>query len=177
MGHIHKHQDLNRNGYAGCIQAAWNELTLAKQAMRRESVWSRLKKASSYQFLPTPARKFVKIEIDVVHSGFSDRSDFAETRRLQFARYGGVVYTIREEQKDLIDVPRIYAVLEPAFLIAGVSPRIEEIRSQRPRISEDLSLSDALATYLEFKPELQGIKADLLDYANRLIRELEELTE
>lgn len=176
LGHIHKHQDLNAQGQPPVVYPGSLERIDFGEAQDEKGfcLVSLKKGAGSYHLLPTPARRFVKIEIDVRTQDFPTETILQKITGCDLRdAVVRVVYTIREEQKDLVDTQRIHAALEPAFLVAGVSQKTEEIRTQRPRISDDLSLNDALAKYLEFTPELHALKTDLLDYAERLIHDLE----
>ena len=176
LGHIHRHQDLNRGNtppvvYPGSLE----RIDFGEAGEDKGFCLVSLKKgASQYEFITTPARRFVKIELDVRDEEFP--ADVILKALKKHNTKNAVVrvsYTISEAQKNLIDVKLLYAALEDAFLIAGVAQRLEEIRTQRPRISEDASITDAFSQYLDQTPELQDLKDDLEEYGQRLIRELE----
>ena len=179
LGHIHKHQDLNRAGqphvvYPGSIERI--DFGEANQ-VKGFCLVSLKKGATEYEFVNTPAREFVKVDVDVRNQEFP--TDVIIKELAKHKTQDAVVrvsYTMDEEQKNLVDVKMIHAALQDAFLIAGVTQRTEDVRTQRPRISDDLSVADALTKYIEFTPELQTIKDDLQEYATRVIQEL-ELTE
>jgi exonuclease SbcD len=176
LGHIHKHQDLNPHGqphvvYPGSIE----RIDFGETKDEKGFCLVSLKKGESdYEFIKTPARQFVKIDIDVRTQAFPTEAILKAlaTHDIQEAVVR-VSYTIGEEQKDLVEVRRIYGALSDAFLIAGVSQKTQNTRTQRPRISDDLNILDALAKYIEYTPELEPIKDDLQEYAGQLIRELE----
>ncbi len=176
LGHIHKHQDVNQNGYPPVVYPGSRERIDFGEASENKGfcLVSLKKDESSYEFIQTPARQFIKVEIDVRSQVFPTEAILKKLTSCDF--HDAVVrvsYMINEEQKDQIEVRKIHAALTDAFLVAGVTQRTQEIRTQRPRIAEDLSLNDALAQYLDFRPDLAAIKDELLEYAGRLIRELE----
>ncbi len=176
LGHIHKHQNLNEQGqppvvYPGSIE----RIDFGEAADAKGFCLVSLKKGeSSYEFIQTPARRFIKIDVDVRTQVFPVEGILKKIRShaIQDAVVR-VAYRVREDQKDLVDVRRIYGALGDAFLIAGVTQKAEDIRTQRPRISEDLSTIEALTRYIEYHPELQTAQEDLEEYARGLIRELD----
>jgi exonuclease SbcD len=176
LGHIHKHQDLHVQGQPHVVYPGSLERIDFGEAQDEKGfcLVSLKKQESAYEFIKTPARPFVKIEIDVSTRDFPTEAIVQKiaTYTLKDAVVR-VTYRVAEPQKELIDVQRIYAALEDAFLIAGVTQKTEEIRTQRPRISDDLSIADTLAQYLDLTPELQTMKDELREYATRLIREIE----
>jgi len=176
LGHIHRHQDLNRGNtppvvYPGSLE----RIDFGEADEDKGFCLVSLKKgASQYEFIPTPARKFVKIELDVRGEEFPTEVILKALKRYDIIdAVVRVAYTISETQKGLINVKLLYAALEDAFLTARIAQRLEEIRTQRPRIAEDASITDAFRQYLEQTPELQELKDDLAQYGQRLIQELE----
>ncbi|PIE34187.1 exonuclease sbcCD subunit D [candidate division KSB3 bacterium] len=176
LGHIHRHQDLNRGHqppvvYPGSIE----RIDFGEAGEDKGFCLVSLEKgASQYEFIATPARKFMEIKLDVREEEFP--ADVILKAIKKHDIQDAVVrlsYTITESQKSLIEPRLLYAALEDAFLIAGVAQRLEEIRTQRPRISDDASMTDAFNQYLDQRPELADVKDDLDDYGRRLIQELE----
>ncbi len=176
LGHIHKHQNLNPSGqphvvYPGSIERIdFGESDDAKGFC----IVSLRKAATTYEFVTTPARPFVKIEVDAREQDFP--TDYILKAIAKHHIENAVVRVavmVGEAQKNAVDTKLIYAALQNAFLVAGVTQRMDEIRTQRPRIADGLSVGDTLAQYLDFAKEFEGRKDDLKEYAERLFQELE----
>lgn len=177
LGHIHKHQDLNPQGhphvvYPGSLERV--DFGESKEA-KGFCLVSLQKGEAQYEFIPTPVRKFLKIDVDV--RGQDQPTDVI-LKKVTTADIADAVvrltYTVDEEQRGQVDERKIYKALQEAFLVAGVSQLTEDIRRQRPRIAGGLSILDTLEQYIEYTPDLQPLKEDLRGYAERLLRELEE---
>jgi len=177
LGHIHKHQDFNRNGqphvvYPGSIE----RVDFGEAGEEKGFCLVSLQKGNTqYEFIPTPARQFVKLDIDV--RGQLDPT----TTILQHVAGVDIVdavvrvfYTADEDQRGQVDERRIRDALHEAFLVAGITQVTEITRRQRPRIAGGLSVLDTLEQYIDYTPELQEIKDDLRTYAERLLRELQD---
>jgi exonuclease SbcD len=177
LGHIHKHQDLNPQGYPHVVYPGSIERVDFGEAREEKGfcLVSLQKGESRYEFIPTPARRFIKIDVDV--RGQDHPIDIV-LKKLATADIADAVVrltcTIDENQREQVDERKIYYALQEAFLVAGVNQLTENTRRQRPRITGGLSILDTLEQYIEFTPDLQPLKEDLHRYAERLLRELEE---
>jgi exonuclease SbcD len=130
---------------------------------------------TQYEFVPTPARKFVKIELDVREQVDPTATILQKLKDVDVT--DAVVrlsYVADEEQRGLVDEGLVRDTLHEAFLVVGITQVTETTRRQRPRIASGLSTIDTLERYLDFTPELQEMKEDLRTYAERLIRELQD---
>ena len=86
---------------------------------------------------------------------------------------GRVVYRVSEAQQQLVDLKRIHAALQGAFLVASILPRVAPAqRLRRVEVSEDLDAADALERYVENHPELEHIRDDMRRCAAALEAEL-----
>ena len=177
LGHIHKHQDLNPQGHPHVVYPGSIERVDFGEAREEKGfcLVSLQKRESRYEFIPTPARRFIKIDVDV--RGQDQPTDII-LKKLVTADIADAVVrltcTVDGNQRGQVDERKIYHALQEAFLVAGVSQLTENTRRQRPRITGGLSILDTLEQYIEFTPGLQSVKEDLHSYAERLLRELEE---
>lgn len=176
LGHIHKHQNLNPSGqphvvYPGSIE----RIDFGESDDEKGFCLVSLRKGeTTYEFVTTPARPFVKIEVDARGQDFP--TDYILKAIAKHHIENAVVrvaFMVSETQKNVVDTKLIYAALQNAFLVAGVTQRMDEIRTQRPRIADGLSVGDTLAQYLDFATDFDADKDALKEYAERLFQELE----
>lgn len=182
LGHIHKFQDLNEGSippvvYPGsidrvdfgeekeekgfCIAEVFNDDNSQRQA--------------EYEFVKIPARPFISVKVEL------DNDDPTAQMLAVLADYDfkdaivRITYIISDEKQSLLDLKMIHERLSDAFLVAGISRRIE-LASHKPRIqlNESLGLQKSLERYLFSQPDWKDIKNDLLKHASILEHELEE---
>ena len=190
LGHVHKHQDLHRGTappvvYAGSIERInFGEeqdekgFCLVEIDERPDAPPSDRKFSVNFEFVPTPARPFVTLELDV-----SEEDDPTEV--LLAAIEGAdienavvrVLYNLAAGSNATVDLERIHAALASAHFVAGIQPIIAPVNKQRrAAITEDLGLREALDKYIANTPHLQGRRDALQRIAQELERELELLT-
>ncbi len=177
LGHIHKHQDFNRNAqphvvYPGSLE----RVDFGEAGEKKGFCLVTLQKGDThYEFIPTPARKFVKLDVDVRGQLDPTTAILQKIAGTDFVdAVVRVFYTADEEQRGQVDEGIVRSALHEAFLVAGITAVTESTRRQRPRIAGGLSVLDTLDQYIDYTPELQDMKDDLRAYAERLLRELEE---
>lgn len=177
LGHIHKHQDLHPQGQPHVVYPGSIERVDFGEAREEKGVClvSLTKGNSQYEFVPTPARKFVKIEVDARDQEFPMAVINKKIAQADIVdAVVRVAYTIEENRRNLVDEGQIRATLHEAFLVAGISAVTEQIRRQRPRIAGGLSVIETIEQYIEYSPDLHPLKDDLRSYTERLLRELDE---
>ena len=190
LGHVHKHQDLHRGTappvvYAGSIERINFGEEYDEKGFCMVEIEERPKGSASdrkfnvdFEFIPTPARPFVTLELEV-----SEKDDPTELilRAIEGAEIENavvrVLYNLPAASNSTVDLKRINKALTPAYFIAGIQPQLApSSRQRRAAITEDLGLQEALDKYIANNPHLQGQREALQRVAQELERELELLT-
>lgn len=196
LGHVHRFQDLNAGGrppvvYPGsiervdfgeeketkgfcivCIEEEEGEeasLSLFPDRTRGAGGSSR---RTSYRFVEVPARRFVTVEVAVEEEQDPTEAVLKgiEEREVRDAVVR-IMYRVGEGLQGGLDLRRIHAALEGAFLVSSIVPRMElPERIRRAEISEDLAVVEALDRYIESSPDLEPLREEL----ERRARDLEE---
>ena len=132
-------------------------------------------RTTTYEFVKSPARRFVTIEVDV---GKDEDPTDAVLREAGRHNLDGavvrVIYRVSESQQQLLDLKRVHAALQGAFLVASILPRVAPVEHvRRVEVSEDLGVGEALKRYIENHPELEHLREDMTRCAAALQVELE----
>ncbi len=176
LGHIHKHQSLNKEGHPPIVYAGSLErIDFGEEKEPKGFVMAQVEKGkATWEFVQVKSRKFTTIKIDVRDmdapmTAILDKID-------EFFVDGAVVRVIvdaKEEQDPLIEDRLIQQALKTAGYVAGIKHNIERSYRRRLNVSniEELSPLEALALYFEAKGVDAGRKEKLLACAEKLISE------
>ena len=184
LGHIHRHQNLNEHGappvvYSGSIERIdFGEEHESKGfclVQIEDCPGDAQARPTTYEFIEAPARRFLTIQVPV-----DQHQDPTVAILREVARHNlenavvRVIYEVSEAQQHLVDLGRVRAALESAFLVAGILPKPAPVQHlRRVEVSEDLGVAEALDRYIANRPELECLRDDLKRYAAALEAELE----
>jgi exonuclease SbcD len=175
LGHVHKHQNLNKNNqppviYPGSIE----RVDFSEEKEDKGYVLVDVEKGKvEWEFCPLPARPFCTIEVDV--SGAEDPQKTILAAIAKAKTNDAVVrliYHIRSEQLDSVNVSAIHEALKQAHNYTIRPELISQLA--RPRLPElgvgnSLDPLDALKAYLSNREDLQQITPDMLEAAYKLL--------
>lgn len=174
LGHIHKHQNLNKSNdppiiYPGSIE----RVDFSEEKEDKGFVLLELEKGSvKWEFCALPVRSFCTIKVDV--SQAEDPQELLiktiEKKAIQDAVVR-LIYQLRSEQIDQIETSRLHEALTAAHSYSIQPELISQLA--RPRIPEldrhSLDPLTALKTYLGSREDLKEIEQDLIDAAAELL--------
>jgi exonuclease SbcD len=176
LGHIHKHQELNRGEqppivYPGSLE----RIDFGEEGERKGFVMVQLERGrAAWEFIPVEARRFVTIRLDVTQSEdpMLDILDELEQHPVD----GAVVRVIikaTEAQEVVLDDKLIRQALRNASYIASIVRDIDRFQQRRLGgvSAEELTPQQALEFYLDMKETPDDRKTELLRYAEAIFRE------
>ncbi len=180
LGHIHKHQVLGKNPlivYSGSPQ----RIDFGEEKEEKGIVIVTLSKAKSlktfeafYKFIPTNARRFLTISIDLK----KDDSNPTQTIIEEIGKHDvketivKVIINIPAELNKEIQMDKVKKSLQKANFIAAISrnvERIERVRFYGTTQVESLTPVDALKKYFEFKKYPKALQKELEEYASQIL--------
>ncbi len=179
MGHIHKHQEMNKGQappvvYCGSI----DRIDFGERAEAKGFVLADVQKGhAQWKPVPLDTRRFLDIHVDAGDAPDPTEAIAAEIARHPIAR--AVVklsYKVGPDRAALVRTDEVRKALGAAHLVVAISrelpPAEALVRSQV--LTEALTPEKALATYLDLQPRLAGRKEELMEYARPLIETLEQ---
>jgi exonuclease SbcD len=175
LGHIHKHQCLNRGGhppivYSGSIERVdFSEEDEEKGFVIAEVARGR----TTWEFVPVPARRFVTLKVSVEGEEPTEEVVAGVTGRDVADAVVRVIYSLPEGRPPIREA-EVRQALGPAAFIAGIrrdtAPR--QARERNVRLTGLLAPLDALREYLQTRPDLKEREEELIAYAKPLIAEV-----
>lgn len=183
LGHVHRHQNLNKSHHPPVIYPGSIErVDFSEEKEDKGYVMIELEPGkANWQFCPLPVRSFRTIQVDI-----SQADDPQEALMKAIAKYNiedavvRLIYQLRSEQIDMIDIAAIHTALTAAHTYTIQAELVSQLA--RPRIPELTASSSidprsALQTYLNNREDLKDIAASMLEAAEKLLADDVDLEE
>lgn len=175
LGHLHRHQDLNKNGnipivYPGSIE----RIDFGEKEEKGFCLVSISSKGhAEYEFIKGPMRPFIQIE-----ARLNNESDMTEQLIDEIRKHSiegavlKIVYHMPEGVKDGVNLKELHIALSCAHHVASVIPIMSHsTRQLRPAMKIDMDMSTLLDTYFESKQYSKEKKERLIEQALSLYEE------
>jgi exonuclease SbcD len=179
LGHLHRYQNLNPNGYPAIIYSGSIErIDFGERKEDKGFCIVRVpeKNKATHEFIPTPMRPFIQIEVTL-------QKGLPQTEQLVTAIQSydikdailKILYHVPEDTKDTIELKEIQHVCAEAMYVVGVIPIRKTVTRERRlgATKVDMGLSELLGTYFDSKPELKDKKDNLIKKTMLLLDEYE----
>jgi exonuclease SbcD len=179
LGHIHKFQDLNRGHQPPVVYAGIERIDFGERREEKGYVLADVSRGhTDYVHSPVPTRPFLEIEVDASDAGEQPTEKIIAAVRKEDVR-GAVVklsYRILSEQQPHVAKADIRAALSEAFLVVALHEDVARDKNavRSHLMTESLDPLQALATYCDSRETLRPRKEELLSYAARLVKEMED---
>lgn len=179
LGHLHRFQNLNPQGYPALIYSGSPErIDFGERKEDKGFCLVTLKKGeTAYEFIRTPTRPFIQIDVHL-----NDMQGQTEQILQELAKHKieeavvKIVYYVPAGKKDRIDLNAIQQACITAHHLVGIFPvRAPEIRQRRAALKVDMGLVHLLRTYFDSKPEYTQSATRLIERTLELEAELQEL--
>jgi exonuclease SbcD len=180
LGHLHRYQDLNKNGYPSVVYAGSIERVdfgERKEAKGFCLVSIPKKGTCSHEFIKTPTRDFIQIEVKLKENEAQTEQVLAAIAKHSIAdAVLKVVYHIPVGRQDAVDLKLVHRACASAMYVVGIIPiRPVETRERRfGAVKMDMDLQSLLSAYFDTKPELKERKKDLIEKTLLLAQELQD---
>ncbi len=187
LGHIHRYQDRNLEAFERgegppvVYSSSIERISFKEHDAQKGFVLVEIDpsgepgRRTTYEFVPTPARRFVPIACDVSASADPTADVLAEIARHDVAdAVVRVRYKTGEEQAGAVDEAAIRQALAEADVVAAIEREAEPVeRRRRTTVQSDTSLRDAVERYVDQHETLATIKDRLVEAALEIEQEVE----
>ena len=182
LGHLHRYQNLNANGYPAIIYSG--SIERVDFGERKEDkgfclVSIEAKGKTSHEFIKTPMRPFIQIEVHL-------SPDKNQTQQLVEAiekhdikdAVVKILYHVPPEKKDFVDLKIVQKALQETMYVVSITPIHQvQTRERRQALNVSMDFSALLDTYFASKAEYKEKKDDLIKKSIQLADEAKEQKE
>jgi exonuclease SbcD len=190
LGHLHRYQDLNAGNHPAIVYAG--SIERVDFGERKEDkgfchVTIHDKSHTSHQFIPTPTRPFLQIDLTLLPIDQVDNPDNTHhnhqtwqiLQALKDYELAGAVIKIRyqlpESEVDIVNLKAIQMACSDAMYIAGIIGIVQpKTRAARNALPAEMDMPTLLQHYFSSKPELQKRSSNLTELALQLAARLRD---
>jgi len=191
LGHLHRHQDLNKNGipvvYSGSIERidfgerkepkGFCLVSIGSLPVRPEALEGQ-KRKTTYEFIKTPIRPFIQIELKIKEGSPQTEQVLDAIKKLDINNaILKILYHIPAGKKDNVDLKKIQRACASAmFLVAIIPIRPAEQRARRiGNMHVGMNIKSLMEKYFDAKEDLKKRKDILIDKTIALIDSEEQI--
>ncbi len=176
LGHLHRYQNLNPNGYPALVYSGSIERIDFGERKEEKgfcSVTIEKKGVTTHEFIKTPARPFIQIEVKL-----KEHQDQTEQLLDQLQQHDindaivKILYHVPAGKKDTVNLSLVLQACASAMHVVNITPvHAPETREKRSVMNISMDLKTLVSTYLEGKNTAQSDSARLLEKALALQQE------
>jgi exonuclease SbcD len=178
LGHIHRFQDRNRaafergEGPPVVYSSSVERISFKEHDAQKGFVLIDIEpgKRTTYEFVETPARRFVPIDVDARSAVDPTQAILAEIDKRDVTdAVVRVRYRVTEAEAPLVDAGAVREALRPAGHVAEVVRIIEERPQRRPAlVRRETSLEEAIRLYAARHEGLEAMADEMVATALEL---------
>jgi exonuclease SbcD len=180
LGHVHRHQDLNPGGHPAVVYSGSSERVDFGEEGETKGFCSISidgsggQRVISYEFVPTAARPFVTLDVDI---SAAEDPTAAVLEAVHRATLTDAVVRVRytADAGQRVDTDSVRRALEAAgahYVAAIAAAAVPKERLRRVAVPQDASTALALERFIDNRPDLEPHREILERYALQLERDL-----
>ncbi len=178
LGHLHRYQNLNPNGYPALVYSGSIErIDFGERKEEKGFCIVTINKKTDvvHEFIKVPTRPFQQIEVDLQPDKPQTEQIINAIKQINIQNsIIKIIYQVPFATKDTVDLKAIQRACFNAFYIVSIMPiRKFEVRERRVggALKVNMDLSTLLDVYFSNKPELIGKKERLIEKTLQLLQE------
>lgn len=178
LGHLHRYQNLNPNGYPAVVYAGSIERVDFGERKEEKGfcvVTITDKKTTTHEFIKVPTRPFIQVEVHL-KSGIDQTEQLLQELQKHTLKDAVVkiIYHVPQGKKDQVDLQTVARACAQAIHVVGIIPiRQPALRDKRAALRVDMDFPTLLNAYLDTKDNLKDRREQLMDKALQLMQEQE----
>lgn len=182
LGHLHRYQDLNKNGYPSVVYAGSIERVDFGERKEEKGfclVTIQEKNRTEHTFIKSPQRPFIQIEV-TIEQGTPQTEQIIEAigkHDIQDAIVK-IMYHLPENKKDMVDLKAVHEACSTALAVAGIIPiRTLITRERRATVNIDMDLPTLLTRYFSTQDQPTDRQKELIQKTVELEHSLQQKEE
>ena len=181
LGHLHRYQNLNKNGYPAIVYSGSIErIDFGERKEEKGFCVVRIaeKGKTTHEFIQLKTRPFVQVEVKLKSNENQTQQIIdALKKKILTDAVVKIVYHVPTDTRDMVNLKAVQRMCRDAIYVVGIIP-VHTHTSRERRFTaakESMDMPSLLHTYFASKPELRERKDLLVEKALALLEEKQEL--
>jgi exonuclease SbcD len=178
LGHLHRYQNLNVDGYPAVVYSGSPERVDFGERKEEKGfclVTIHEKGTTSHEFIQIPTRPFIQVEVYL--EGNEQHTEQIITELQKYDLHNAVVkivYHVPPQVKEVVDLAKLKQICADAHHLVGIFPiKKPVVREQRAAVNVSMDLPTLLTHYSLVKQEIKPRLDAMLKKLHTLLEEIE----